>query len=135
MSESFDAMLFAPAAAAEAPLPPPPAPTAPGEADELEGEGDTVFPSTRAWVEQWMTRYAPRPDLWCDDWMSHPEVASRLWALWQAWEVANYEQGAAMSSWWLMHFDGHLAVIGAARGPFARCQTAGHTDRDPWGRR
>lgn len=132
MSESFDATVFAPAPAT-APLPPP-APTASADVNEL-AEGETVFPSTQAWAEEWMMRFAPRPDLWCDDWMRHPEVASRLWALWQAWEVANYEGGAAMSSWWLMHFDGHMAVIGAARGPFARCQSSGHTDRDPWGRR
>lgn len=130
MSDDFDTTLFAPPAA------PPESATSDDELGvDVEPVGETVFASTQAWVEEWMMRFAPRPELWCDQWTRHPDVTSRLWALWQAWEVANYEQGAAMSSWWLMHFDGHMAVLGAARGPFARCQGSGHTDRDPWGRR
>lgn len=129
---SFDATVFD---APDSGLPPPSPPPADVDDDLEVDELATVFDSTAAWVEQWMMRFSPKPDHWCDEWMSHPEVASRLHALWQAWEVANYEQGAAMSSWWLMHFDGHMAVIGAGRGPFARCQSTGHTDRDPWGGR
>lgn len=132
----FDATVFS------APPPPPsspdvalpPAATADTAFDEEPPSADTLFESSLAWVEGWMMRYTSRPAAWCDQWADHPDVGSRIYDLWKAWEVAFVEGGAAMSSWWLLHFDGHMAYLGAPRGPFARCH-AGHVSHDPWSQR
>lgn len=71
---------------------------------------------------------------WCPEWWQHPEVVSRLWALWQAREQAEVDAGenlSALSDWWLSHWDRHAAILfDSSRGPFRNCdRTLGHLHR------
>lgn len=152
-----DPDLFAPPAdTAAAPLPPPPGDGTAAIADLDEAELDeadlgedlvgvddeavederpaTVYESSDEWVESWLMRWSRPPDRWCANWTEHPYGAVRLHALWQSWEAANLEGGGAMSSWWIVHHDAHMAVLGGAKGPFARCQPKHVADDTNWRR-
>lgn len=66
---------------------------------------------------------------WCPEWWLHPEVVARLWALYLAWiNVDASESVAALSDWWLNHWDRHRAVLfDGQTGPFRECDnTRGH---------
>jgi len=61
---------------------------------------------------------------WCASWWRHPEVVSRLTAMWHAWEELRHDSGTGMSVWWRDHFDPHWAVLTSETGPMSRCTTA-----------
>jgi hypothetical protein len=66
---------------------------------------------------------------WCPEWWLHPEVNTRLWALFLAHqEVVTSESLGALSDWWLRHWDAHRAVLfNGQTGPFKDCSmTKGH---------
>lgn len=66
---------------------------------------------------------------WCPEWWLHPEVNARLWALYMAWiGVEASESVAALSDWWLNHWDRHRSVLfDGQTGPFRECDpTRGH---------
>jgi len=65
---------------------------------------------------------------WCAQWWAHPGVATRLHALWQAWETACRSQDtAAMSTWWTSHADPHLrTLLDGEHGPMWRCSPTRH---------
>lgn len=49
---------------------------------------------------------------WDPRWRRHPEVVLRLDALWKAFEGAAADKDpAAMSNWWIHHFDPHMRMI------------------------
>jgi hypothetical protein len=75
---------------------------------------------------------------WCPTWWVHPEAVARLKALWSAYLGADVAEGpeaaAAMSNWWLHHWDPHREVLFHDKGPFRSCDVEhGHlwssTDR------
>lgn len=66
---------------------------------------------------------------WCPEWWLHPEVVARLWALYLAWiNVEASESVAALSDWWLNHWDRHRAILfDGQTGPFRECDAGrGH---------
>jgi hypothetical protein len=93
-------------------------------ADEDYGE-DVV-----RWVEEW---FLPRLErqlstgggagvCWCAHWDDHPEAATRLEALRDAWVEATVGTASSMASWWIEKVDPTLRTILAPDGPFARCR-------------
>ncbi len=63
---------------------------------------------------------------WCTQWYEHDDAITRLEALRRAWEEHVVQPGAAMSSWYLHHFDPHIGVLTAAGGPFWQCSPGHH---------
>jgi len=63
---------------------------------------------------------------WCTQWYEHDDAVTRLEALRRAWEEHVVQPGAAMSSWYLHHFDPHIGVLTAAGGPFWQCSPGHH---------
>jgi hypothetical protein len=67
---------------------------------------------------------------WCPEWWKHPEAVERLFALWTArtQAYANDDDLAAVSSWWVYHWDHHAPILFDSRtGPFRNCDKAlGH---------
>lgn len=67
--------------------------------------------------------------IWCPEWWLHPEVNARLWALFRAHQAAELSESlAALSDWWLNHWDRHRAILfDTQTGPFKGCDMAqGH---------
>lgn len=96
----------------------------------------TAYPNAAAWVEGWLLEHYRRdiPGFyWCRYWWRHAEAASRLEALWQAWEAARAddEDVAAISTWWLQHCDPQMAVLASRSGPFLHCDPATDEHRLP----
>jgi len=59
---------------------------------------------------------------WCRQWWEHEEAASRLEALWQAYEGARSSTDAgAFSAWWRSEADHHMGVLYSDTGPFRGC--------------
>ncbi|HEV7951029.1 MAG TPA: DUF4913 domain-containing protein [Glaciihabitans sp.] len=65
---------------------------------------------------------------WCPEWWKHPEAVARLRAVWSARLQADAEMEsetgdlAAVSSWWLNHWDRHAAILlDRSNGPFRDC--------------
>lgn len=99
---------------------------------------DTQYSNAADWVHRWLLTHYRRPNVgirWCQYWFEHAEAASRLEALWQAWEAAraNEEDVAAVSDWWLNHCDRHMAVLLSEQGPFQHCnyRTGEHMLQEP----
>ena len=63
---------------------------------------------------------------WCTRWYDHDDAVARLEALRRAWEEHVVQPGAAMSSWYIHHFDPHIGVLTAAGGPFWQCSPGHH---------
>jgi len=63
---------------------------------------------------------------WCTRWYEHDDAVTRLEALRRAWEEHVVQPGAAMSSWYLHHFDPHIGVLTSAGGPFWQCSPGHH---------
>ncbi|EYT63961.1 hypothetical protein H489_0109825 [Curtobacterium flaccumfaciens UCD-AKU] len=109
-------------------------------------EGGNPFQSMfYDWVQERFARVevtgSAQRATWCPEWWKHPEVIDRLQALWTAYIAAEAEQEdengnmAALSDWWIRHWDPHRAVLfDAATGPFRDCSMQrGHLydgDRD-----
>ncbi len=87
-----------------------------------------VYDSCDEWVRDWLLVVVrpSRPVHWCARWWAHPEAASRLGALWAAWEVAELEGGAGPSHWWVYHFAGHWDALVGSTGPFSACTPTTH---------
>lgn len=88
----------------------------------------TRYPNAADWVEGWLLEHYRRDTpgfRWCCYWWDHAEAASRLEALWQAWEAARATNDvSAMSHWWLNHCDPHMAILSSSTGPFLHCDPA-----------
>jgi len=107
------------------------------EDEEQEAGGHSTFDSLfYDWVIERFSRVEVAGQgqraVWCPEWWLHPEVVDRLQALWSAQIAAEAaleggEEGesgnpAAMSDWWLRHWDPHRAVIfDKENGPFRSC--------------
>lgn len=95
------------------------------EAEAREQPRGPLYPNAAAWVEGFLTLHYARRNpgfRWCAYWWQHVEAASRLEALWQAWEQARLSDDfSAISHWWLEHCDPQMAMLTAATGPFAQC--------------
>ncbi len=63
---------------------------------------------------------------WCTQWYEHNDAITRLEALRRAWEEHVVQPGAAMSSWYLHHFDPHISLLTSAGGPFFQCSPGHH---------
>jgi len=101
---------------------------------ELTNAFDSMFYD---WVQERFARVevtgGSQRVTWCPEWWLHPEVVDRLSALWTAHigaeaELEDGNNPAAMSDWWLRHWDVHRAVIfDQENGPFRSCNlTKGH---------
>lgn len=105
----------------------------PPEADDPQAEPSAYFPDFQTWMVEWLAPTVRRPlrsgVMWCSEWWRHPEVVTRLDALWRAWEAARVEGGAGMSYWWTTHFDAHWSVLTSDRGPFVACKDKTHDGR------
>jgi len=98
---------------------------------EQEAGGHSRFDSLfYDWVIERFSRVevagrGQRP-VWCPEWWRHPEVVDRLQAVWSAHIAAEaeIEEGnpAAMSDWWLRHWDPQRTIIfDHEHGPFRSC--------------
>ncbi|HEY5841026.1 MAG TPA: DUF4913 domain-containing protein [Mycobacterium sp.] len=113
-------------------------PNAAGEVDDAESPRDE-FGSFVEFVE---VLFAPtiarrltaagQGRTWCRQWWRHQEPASRLHALWRAWEAARTRGGTALSTWWLSDADAHLRLLlDGHTGPLYRCTPARHQPTEP----
>jgi hypothetical protein len=83
-----------------------------------------------AWVDGWLLPRLERQIAhgsgaglyWCPRWRDHPEAATRLEAVRDAWTEARVGTAGAMASWWLEKVDPTLRTICAPDGPFTRCR-------------
>ena len=66
--------------------------------------------------------------VWCPTWWEHPEVVSRLRALWGAHVAALTDENPRdRSSWWVDHWDRHASVLfDDLAGPFRQCTPSEH---------
>ena len=100
-------------------------------AEAEAAEAQPQYDSLDAWMDDWFVRVVRRRVgrggiVWCAQWWAHAEAASRLGALWGAWEQAQIDLGSAPSQWWVWHFDAHWAVLTNPAGPFAACTADRH---------
>jgi len=59
---------------------------------------------------------------WCPTWWEHPEAVERLKALWLAYRMIEVSDDlAAVSEWWLNHWDAHRVILFHDKGPFRNC--------------
>jgi hypothetical protein len=94
-------------------------------------EAAPQYATLTAWMDDWFLQVVRRrvgrgSVSWCAQWWAHPEAASRLGALWAAWEESRTTGGAALSQWWLWHFDAHWPVLTNPAGPFSACTPERH---------
>ncbi|MGW6735240.1 DUF4913 domain-containing protein [Streptomyces sp. NPDC055013] len=70
---------------------------------------------------------------WCPRWWAHPEVLTRVNALWRAGEHLRLDPALGMSMWFLHHSDPHLRqIMDGDTGPLAKCSIIdGHEMRRP----
>jgi hypothetical protein len=105
--------------------------------DEEPGHQPTPSVDVRGSFLDWFDRHFNTVEVsgdrerapWCPEWWLHPEVNARLWALYMAWiGVEASESVAALSDWWLNHWDRHRPVLfDGQTGPFRDCDTTrGH---------
>lgn len=91
------------------------------------GAGGDTYTDWREWVRSWLAGRIHRPaHVWCARWDEHPEAASRLEALFDAWRQMWPAPGTARSLWWRDHFDHHFAMITSEAGPMAECHHSAH---------
>jgi hypothetical protein len=95
-----------------------------------------TYGSTAQWAEQVLfpvyRRDVYRAGLaWCPRWWAHPEVISRLEALWRAWEHLRLDPALGMGIWWRDYADPTMAALLNMAGPFTACRANRHHDRDP----
>jgi len=70
---------------------------------------------------------------WCTQWYEHDEAIARLEALRRTWEEHVAQPGAAMSNWYIHHYDPHLGALTAPAGPFWQCSPGHHQPARPVG--
>jgi len=70
---------------------------------------------------------------WCTRWYDHDEAIARLEALRRAWEEHVITPGAGMSTWYLSHYDPHIAALTSPGGPFWQCSPGHHQLARPIG--
>lgn len=97
--------------------------TDPETDDGEDAQQEPVYDDVAAFVTGWLVPRSERLPAWCDSWWLHPLALTRLRALWESWEVANAEGGAAMSQWLKDDFDHHITTLTAKGGPFHDCQS------------
>lgn len=117
-----------------------PHPADTGPAEPAEGAGapqPRTYVDAGDWVQDWFADTVAvrlsggdttRGLTWCAQWWKHDGVATRLHALWQAWEAARAAgDTAAMSTWWVHHADPTLRVLlNGETGPMWRCSPTQH---------
>jgi len=59
---------------------------------------------------------------WCTQWYEHDEAIARLEALRRTWEEHVAQPGAAMSNWYIHHYDPHLGALTPPRRPVLAMQ-------------
>ncbi|MGV9836574.1 DUF4913 domain-containing protein [Nocardia niigatensis] len=116
-------------------------PTVPDPSNEDSAETfQPQFALVWEWVEGWLGKYIRRkiqPEAgkglcWDPEWWHFPEVVARFLALHAAWEEARLSKSAAaMSTWFLSHFEPHWRLItdsdsGPMSGAGAGEQFEGH---------
>jgi hypothetical protein len=104
----------------------------PGSGEEdthPEEQPKLLYPTVEAWVTDWLSPGFRRSTAalnsthrWCKDWWKHGEAASRLDALWRAWEHLRLDPATGMSVWYRDHCSHHMAVLMDPDGPFANCK-------------
>ncbi|WP_123507796.1 DUF4913 domain-containing protein [Frondihabitans sp. PhB188] len=77
-----------------------------------------------AWVQEHFARVEFFTDAqrvrWCPTWWEHPEAVERLKAAWLAYRMIDVSDDlAAVSEWWLHHWDPHRLILFHDMGPFA----------------
>lgn len=94
--------------------------------DDENAEPEPIYTDVAAFVTGWLAPRSERLPAWCDSWWLHPLALTRLRALWQSWEVANAEGGAAMSKWLIYDYDHHITKLTTKGGPFYECHNGHH---------
>ncbi len=95
--------------------------------DTEDAQPPTVYVDVAQFVSGWLAPRSERVPAWCEQWWKHPMALTRLRALWQSWEVANAEGGAAMSKWLMYDFDHHMNKLTAKPGgTFHECNGGNH---------
>lgn len=91
------------------------------------------YPNLGEWVTKWLADIYRVPTdtahrSWCPQWWRHGGAVYRLRTMWDAWEVAETEGGAAPFDW-LLAADLHMDKLLATDGPFKGCsQRQGHLE-------
>ncbi|MFC7344955.1 DUF4913 domain-containing protein [Saccharopolyspora griseoalba] len=113
------------------------------EADDNGGEDaesdqpEPLYSSVEEWVIGWFAPIIRRKltgdHCWCPQWWQHPEVISRLDALWRSWEGLRLDATTGMSVWWRDHFGPHWAeLVDRDRSPMSQCHPKdGHVGEYP----
>lgn len=101
------------------------------ETGEVDGDLDAEPYDQRAAFLDWFDAHFRTIEVsgnreaapWCPQWWLHPEVSARLWALFRAHQAVEVSESlAALSDWWLQHWDRHRAVLfDGQTGPFKDC--------------
>lgn len=85
------------------------------------------FPTVAAFVEEYLGQIYQRQvsdsseTAWCDQWWRHAEAASRINALWLAWEQLHRDERGGLNYWLVQHADPHMKKLFDPRGPFKYC--------------
>ncbi|MFJ8195268.1 DUF4913 domain-containing protein [Streptomyces sp. NPDC096094] len=97
-----------------------------------------VYQSVNEFMTEWLAPVIRRKIdgqtlTWCPRWWAHPEVLTRVNALWRAWEHLRLDPALGMSMWFLHHCDPHLRqIMDGDTGPLAKCSiNDGHEMRRP----
>jgi hypothetical protein len=110
--------------------------TQPPTEEQEAGDGvEPFFPNAEAFVGQfWVSTFTrPGRGRWCAQWWGHAEALVVLQSLWQTWESARIEPGAAGIANWLTTYAYPLArELNAEGGPFAACTPERHETTVPW---
>jgi len=128
------------------PAPPPGAAAGPPPTEEQGAEPAPFdFPTLYTWVHIHIATITGRKVSkssgsesgvgvrWCTRWYEHDEAIARLEALRRAWEEHVVTPGAGMSSWYLSHYDPHIAALTSLGGPFWQCSPGHHQPARPIG--
>jgi hypothetical protein len=112
------------------PEPEPEPQTEAADEEEETPQRKLLYPTVGAFVEDYVAKLYKREVTvqgsektfrWCPLWHVHGEVWGRMNALWRAFEHLRHGENTELSSFWLMHFDPHMAQILDPNGPFKYC--------------
>jgi hypothetical protein len=97
-----------------------------------QGSFDPTYDTLDAWVTlhflPMYMRTLGGEFRWCRAWSEHAEATSRLWTLWEAWELASHDTGSGAMVSWYHELDHHLPILLGARGPFFQCSEKEHIE-------
>ena len=105
-----------------------------------DAQPQLVFSNLEAFVSDYLIHHFPRPVqasaydkefYWCSSWWAHTEAASRLNALWRAWEALRLNETTGMADWWTHYADPTMNALFAAKGPFQGCTAEEHKPANP----